>query len=109
MEQIKIVVLGALAGTVLLVFLGFVLAGWVLGSTAQEMAQTAIVERLAPICVEQFKRDPARDRKLVGLKKAGSSEATANVENQGWATMPGSKKPDSQIAIKCAELIVLLD
>ena len=86
--------------------------GWVTGGTAQEMAEemaeNAVVARLAPICVDQFKNDSDKVQKLMGLKKEDSWQRNSYVEKQGWATMPGEKKSDSTVAGRCAEMIVQL-
>jgi len=111
-ENIKPGLWGALGGAIILAFVGFAWGGWVTGGTAQERAEgraaNAVLGRLAPICVEQFKKDSEKDQKLIGLKKEKSWKKSDYVVKQGWATMPGEKKPDSQIAEKCAELIVQL-
>ncbi len=111
-ENIKIGLLGALGGAIVLAIVGFAWGGWVTGGTAQEMskemAANAVVARLAPICVEQFKKDSEKDQKLIGLKKEDSWKRNDYVEKQGWATMPGAKKPDSEVAEKCAQMIVQL-
>ena len=111
-ENIKPGLWGALGGAIILAIVGFAWGGWVTGGTAQKMAEEraeiAVLGRLAPICVEQFKKDSEKDQKLIGLKKEDSWKRNDYVEKQGWATMPGEKKPDSQIAEKCAELIVQL-
>ena len=85
--------------------IGFGSIGWVFGGTALERAETAVVERLTPICVEQYKRDPAKDLKIVSLKKLPYEKRGAYVASQGWATMPGEKKPDSVVAEKCSDEI----
>jgi hypothetical protein len=89
--------------------IGFAWGGWVRGATAQNMAEAkaerAVVKRLAPICVAQFKQDPARDAKLKALEALSVYERSDYVQKQGWATMPGEKEPDDQIADKCATLI----
>jgi hypothetical protein len=72
---------------------------------AAEIAENAVVARLAPICVEQFKQDSEKDQKLIGLKKEDAWKRSEFVEKHGWATMPGEKKSDRMIAIKCAEII----
>ena len=109
-EKIKLGSLGALGGAIVLAIIGFAWGGWVTGGTAQEMAaemaENAVVARLAPICVEQFKQDSGKDRKLIGLKKEDSWKRNVYVEKQGWATMPGEKKPDGKVAERCAEMIV---
>ncbi len=101
---------GALGGAIVLASIGFAWGGWVTGGTAQEMAEemaeNAVVARLAPICVEQFKQAAEKDQKLKDLKKEDSWKRNEFVEKQGWATMPGEKKPDSKVAGKCAEMIV---
>ncbi len=75
---------------------------------AEELAQKAVVARLAPICVEQVNQDSEKDQKLKKLKEANSWERDDYVGKQGWATMPGEKNPDSKVAEKCAELLVEL-
>ncbi len=107
-ENIKIGLLGALGGAIVLAIVGFAWGGWVTGGTAQEITENAVVARLAPNCVEQFKQDPDKDQKLKDLKKGNAWEAGGNVAKQGWAKMPGAKKPDSEVAEKCAEMIVQL-
>ncbi len=109
-EKIKPGLWGALGGAIVLAIIGFAWGGWVTGGTAQEkaeeMAENAVVARLAPICVEQFRQDSEKDQKLNDLKKEDSWKRNEFVEKQGWATMPGEKKPDSKVAGKCAEMIV---
>ncbi len=111
-EKIKLGVWGALGGTIILAIIGFAWGGWVTGGTAQEMAEemakNAVVARLAPICVEQFKQDSEKDQKLTDLKKEDSWNRGDYIAKQGWATMPGEKKPDSKVAEKCAELTMQL-
>ena len=111
-EKIKLGLWGALGGAIVLAIIGFSWGGWVTGGTAQEMAEekaeNAVVARLAPICVEQFKQDSEKDQKLKDLKKEDSWKRDGYVEKQGWATMLGEKKPDSKVAGKCAEMIVQL-
>ena len=111
-EKIKPGLLGAAGGAIILAIIGFAWGGWVTGGTAQEMAEemaeNAVVARLAPICIEQFKQDPAKDQKLKDLKKEDSWKRGDSVAKQGWATMPGEKETDSKVAEKCAELIVQL-
>ena len=111
-EKIKPGLWGALGGAIILAIVGFAWGGWVTGGTAQKMAEEraeiAVLGRLAPICVEQFKQDPAKDQKLKDLKKEDAWKKSDYVAEQGWATMPSEKEPDSQIAEKCAELIVQL-
>ena len=111
-EEIKPALFGAVGGGIVLAIIGFAWGGWVTGSTAQkmaeELAQKAVVARLAPICVEQFSQDSEKDQKLKELKEEGSWTRDDYVEKQGWATMPGEKEVDSKVAGKCAELLAEL-
>ncbi len=106
--KVKLVLWGAVGGAIVLAIIGFAWGGWVTGATAQKMIEDAVVSRLTPICVEQFNRDSEKDQKLKGLKKEDSWKRDDYVEKQGWATMPGEKKPDSEVAEKCTELIMEL-
>ena len=109
-EKIKVGVWGAIGGAILTIIIGFSLGGWVLGGTAQSMAEEtaedAVVDRLVPICVAQFKQDPEKNKKLKELKEKSSWERDKYVEEQGWATMPYEKEPDSKVADKCNEQIM---
>jgi len=109
-ENIKPSVWGAICGAIITMIIGFAWGGWVLGSNSmnigEEMAQTAVLGRLAPICVAQFNQDPERDKKLKELKEIDSWKRDDYVGKQGWATMPGEKEPDGRIAESCSELII---
>ena len=111
-EKIKTALWGAVGGGIVLAIIGFAWGGWVTGGSAQQMAeelaQNAVVARLAPICVEQFNQDSEKDQKLKKLKEKSSWERDDYVGKQGWATMPGEKESDSTVAGKCAELLVEL-
>jgi len=99
------------ASVVLTMIIGFAWGGWVTGGTARSMAETiaddAVVKRLAPMCVTQFKQGPGMDQKLQELAKTDSWQRSEYVEKQGWATMPGEEKPDSKVATECARLLML--
>jgi len=90
----------------LVMIIGFTIGGWVMGSTAHRMAQEtateAVVARLAPICVLQFMQDPNRQERLKELKKLDSWQTTDYVKKHGWATMPGEKEADYNVADECA-------
>ena len=109
MEKVKLGLWGAAGGAVVLAIVGFMWGGWVTGSTAQQMAADAaekvVVDRLAPICVEQYNRDPEKDQKLKKMKEIRSWNRGDYVKKQGWATMPGEKDPDSTVSTKCADLL----
>ena len=97
---------GAVVGASAMAFVGFNWGGWVTGGSAKEMVATAVTDRLIPICVGQFDQDPARDVKLAKMKNGEYWRRAEFVELQGWATMPGSEKADSEVATGCAKKIM---
>ena len=108
--SLKVLVWSCVACIVLTIIIGFTLGGWVTGGTAQNMAEEsaekAVVDRLAAICIVQFKQDPEKDKKLEELKKTDSWERRDYVKKQGWATMPGEKEANSEVAEECGKLLM---
>ena len=109
----KTVVFWSWVGSVVLTMIvGFAWGGWVTGGTAKsladQVAEDAVVKRLAPICVLQFKQAPGKDQKLNELEKTDTWQRSEYVEKQGWATMPGEEKPDSKVAVECTRLLMLI-
>jgi hypothetical protein len=106
------VVWSCIASIIMTMIVGFTWGGWVTGGTALKMAEAsgedAIVKRLAPVCVVQFKQDARKMQKLQGLKETGTWEQADFVKKQGWATMPGEQEPDSKVAGECARLLLLI-
>src|SRR5947208_16743838 len=98
---------GAVIGAIGISVIGFSSFGWVLGSTADRMAreraQTAVVDVLAPICVEKFQHQADAAAKLVEFNKVSSWNRRSVIEKGGWATMPGTDTPNSAVASACAE------
>jgi len=97
---------GAIGGAIVIAVIGFKWGGWVTGGTVQIMAEEAVVDRLALICVAQFNQDSQKDQKLEELKKTNSWERDTYVEKQGWATMLGEKEPNSEVADECAKQLM---
>jgi hypothetical protein len=99
---------GAVAGAIAMSVVGFSSLGWTLGSTAERMAkeraQTAVVDVLAPICVEKFQHQTDAAAQLIEFKKVSSSWGRRSIiEKGGWATMPGTDTPSSAVVTACAE------
>src|ERR671922_1482530 len=99
---------GAVIGAIAISVVGFSSFGWTLDSTAERMAkeraQTAVVDVLAPICVEKFRHQADAATKLIEFSKASSSwDRRALIEKGGWATVPGSDTPNSAVVSACAE------
>jgi hypothetical protein len=113
-EWVKPAVWGGVVGVAAIAIIGFS-AGWVVTSgSAQEMAQEqeekAVLAALTPICVAQFKSQmpQVRTTQLAALKDESSWQRGDFVEKQGWATMPGSKEPNDEVADACATELMKL-
>jgi len=103
-------VLGAVVGSIATMILGFNQGGWVLGGTAEQMANRrsadAVVEALVPVCVSQSKMDPDATAKFAQFGAIKSSyERRDFVMRAGWATVPAAKSPDSDLAAACADVL----
>jgi hypothetical protein len=99
---------GAVIGAVTISVVGFSSLGWTLGSTADRMAkeraQTAVVDVLAPICVEKFQHQTDAATKLIEFKKVSSSwDRRSFIEKGGWATMAGADAANLAVVTACAE------
>lgn len=111
-QMIKPFMWGIAAGSIAILIIVFA-TGWaVTSSSAQaatdEKVEKAVLERLAPICVAQYLKDPQRKERLKELKAKDSWKRGDYVKERGWAIMPGKKQTDSNVASKCAELILAL-
>lgn len=99
-----------IASVALTMMIGFWWGGWVTNATAQKMvtsgAKTAVVNRLAAVCVAQFNLDATKDQKLTEMKALTSYKQGDYASTQGWVTLPGDTKPDGQVASQCAKLIL---
>ncbi len=100
---------GAAIGVIVTVALGFGWGGWTLGSTAEKMAANsatnAVVAALAPICVNKFTQAAESPTTLVALKATDSWQQDSFVAKGGWATFPGSKEPNRDVAEACAKIL----
>jgi len=107
---LKPAILGAIVGGIATMVLGFNQGGWVLGSTAGQMAKqqsaAAVVEALVPVCVSQSKTDPDAAAKFAVFGAITSSyERRDFVMKAGWATIPAATSPDSDLAAACADVL----
>lgn len=105
---------GAGAGAAALAIVGFAWGGWVMGSTAEQLAAAradqAVVASLTPICVAQFRKDPKAKASLAAMNQIDSWQRAEYVSKGGWATMPGSSEdPNRGVASACAAVLVGAD
>lgn len=111
--DIKPAAWGAVGGAVALLIVIFS-TGWVVTSSsardmAEEMTEKAVVASLAPICVAQFSQGANGEAWLAELKALDYWKRADFVKAKGWATMPGSETPASDIADACAKQLVQLE
>ena len=101
------------ASVVITMIIGFAWGGWVTGRTsrqlAEDVADDAVTERLALICVAQFNQDPGKAAKLEALTQASSYQRRDYVQDQGWATIPGDEIPDRTVSNECVKLLMLIN
>jgi hypothetical protein len=106
--EVKPAVWGAIIGAIAMTVVGFWALGWTLGSTADRMArdraETAVVAALTPVCVARFEAQADAAATLTALNKISTSwDRRSFIEKGGWATIPGSGAPNSDVATACAE------
>ncbi len=113
-EWFRPAVTGGIAGAVVIAIVGFS-AGWVVTSgsahaLAEQQGEKAVIAALTPICIAQFKGQTPeiRTTKLAALQGESSWARGDYVEKQGWATMPGSKEPEDEVADACATELMKL-
>ncbi len=107
-EWVKPAAWGGIVGAIIILIVAFS-AGWVVTSgSAAKMAKDegtkAALAALTPICVAQFKgqSDEVQTTQLAALGKESYYNRGDFVEKQGWATLPGSEKPNDDVADACA-------
>ena len=108
-KNISTLIWSAVGGAALATAVGFTWGGWVTGGTARKesaaAAHEAVVVALAPICVDRFKRQDDAAAKISELSKASSWDRGNVIAKSGFATMPGAKDADSDVARACAEIL----
>src|SRR3990170_3069453 len=100
---LKPAIMGAIAGGVATMIVGFNYGGWYLGSSAETLAQkqstAAVIAALVPVCISQSQTDPETVSKLKDFRAIESSyEQRDFVMKAGWATMPAMDAPDHALA-----------
>jgi hypothetical protein len=108
-KNISTLIWSAVGGAVLTMAVGFTWGGWVTGGTASKdsasAVRDAVIVALAPICVDRFKGQTDAALKITELSKASSWDRGNLVVKSGFATMPGAKDADSDVARACAEIL----
>lgn len=102
---------GAAIGAVGIMILGFWQFGWMLAGKADQMAQeranTAVAEALAPVCAAKFFAQTDAPGKLADLRKLSSDYAQRDfVEQGGWAVAVVAKASSYQLIAECTKKIL---
>ena len=102
--------LGALAGGILVAWVGFDALGWKSSGTAEALskrnAEASVAAAFASVCSERFKSGTEYSPQLAVLAKTDRYSRGDVVAKGGWATMPGSKDPHPGVAQLCADLLI---
>ena len=102
--------LGALAGAVLIAWVGFDALGWKTGAAAETLAKrqadTAVISAYAHICSAQFNGAKDLPVRLAELQKTDQWSRGALVAKTGFATMTGEKEPTQGVSQACADLLI---
>jgi hypothetical protein len=103
---------GAIAGFLATTVIGFNWGGWMLESTAKQMAEqrasSAVVTVLAPMCADKFRTASDSTLNMAELKKVSSWMQDTYIEKGGWATFSGETAPERGVAQACANLLTAL-
>ena len=101
--KVKYGVWGLICGAVIAMIIGFAWGGWTTSSTTQAMAEEAVLDSQAAICVAQLMQDPEHEKRLKEFNELNSWKRTEFIEKGGWDKMPGQTKADFGVARQCAE------
>ncbi|NQW02354.1 MAG: hypothetical protein HQ483_21800 [Rhodospirillales bacterium] len=105
-KSIKAPLWGAVGGAIVMAIVGFSWGGWVTENKASIMsaqaADIAVLARLTPICVSQYRQDTDKVEKLAAFKELNNWDKGAYVSDQGWSLIPGEKETDSNVSRDCA-------
>ncbi|HEX3860493.1 MAG TPA: hypothetical protein VHY35_02240 [Stellaceae bacterium] len=102
---------GAAIGAIGIMIIGFWQFGWMLAGKADQMAQeranTAVAEALAPVCAARFFAQTNATAKLADLRKLTSDYSQRDfVEKGGWAVAVDAKSPNYQLVSECTKKIL---
>lgn len=107
--QTKPAVLGAVAGAIATLILGFYFGGWHTASSADRMAsersEKKVITALAPFCVDRFLKlaDAAQSAEL--LKFTTNYERGSFLEKGGWTGLPGATETNWGVGRACGDLL----
>jgi hypothetical protein len=96
----------AAGSVVATLIVGFGVAGWVTGGSAQQRVAEATThsrqELATAVCVDEFMAAENAAPRLAKLSDASWYDRSELIAKGGWATMPDRKEPNSTVAALCA-------
>lgn len=109
-NQAMLFLFGGFVGAVLLTIGSFSM-GWVVTSglanaTTKEMSEQAVIDQLVPICLHQSRNEADNAGKIDALRGLEQWKREDFVNDQGWATMPGSDSPAAGVGRECGKRLV---
>jgi hypothetical protein len=109
--EVKPALWGMFGGAIAITVAGFAWLGWTTSSSAETMAKTrasdAVIDALAPVCVERFQRASGATAALAELKKVDTWSQGDFIEKGGWAAANGAPPTDQVTAVARACAILL--
>lgn len=110
-EWLKPGIYGVVIGAIAVSIAGFSWGGWMTTASADTMAaamaHNAVITALVPVCLNQAQNDPNRVAELATIKAKAVYQRQDAVMAAGWATVPGSTKPNMDLARSCATALNL--
>lgn len=104
---IKSMAMGAVLGAVITAGAGFGSGDWLLRDEAEGLAQRraakAVAAALVPLCVRKSAAHPKMLEHLAAISYPYYRREF--VVDAGWATMPGTEKPNQELASACAKAL----
>ena len=100
-DKLKNAVICLFLGAAIPLAIGFGAGLWVTKSTAEQMANQALLTARAKICVAQFTNAPNYQERLKEYKALEYSAKDAYFEKGGWGKMPGEEKASGAVKEAC--------
>jgi hypothetical protein len=102
-------VIGAIGLLIVIFWTGWAITSSTAEAEARQMAKEVVLEKLVPICVAQYLKDPHKIEKFAELKGKAYYLRDDYVKESGWSIMPGSKSSVRGLDDKCAQQIIDLE
>ena len=107
-SKIKQGIIGAVAGGILVMIVGFNWGGWTSATTARENEERAVLAYKAEICVAQFLMTPKHQEQLKEFMETQTWKRSQFVEKGGWDKMPGEETARGYVSSACSDKLVAL-